>query len=140
MSLIKTVISSLKGDGSVIREVGEVIDKNFTSKRELEEKAMEIAAEQMKAQTDINKVEASHPSIFVAGWRPAIGWVGAAALAYSFILRDLFCYMLAIWSPETACPPALQMDELVWIVTSMLGIGAMRSYDKSKKVDTKRTM
>src|SRR4030042_267363 len=61
-----------------------------TKQAEIEAKAQVIEAELMKAQIEVNKIEASSTSIFVAGWRPAVGWVCACALFYHFIGFSLF--------------------------------------------------
>jgi hypothetical protein len=79
-------------------------------------------------QTKINEIEAQHRTVFVAGWRPFIGWVCGMALAYNFVIRDLF-----IWAfqPEVI-PPALAMDHLMTVLLGMLGLGGLRTYEKIK--------
>ena len=80
----------------------------------------------IELQTEINKMEAQHRTVFVAGWRPAIGWVCAFALAYNFVIRDLLVWYMG---PETA-PPALQMEHLMTVLLGMLGLGGMRTFEK----------
>jgi hypothetical protein len=80
----------------------------------------------IELQGEINKIEAQHRTIFVAGWRPFIGWVCGFALAYNFVLRDLLVWW---FGPETA-PPALQMEHLITVLVGMLGLGGLRSIDK----------
>jgi hypothetical protein len=62
-------------------------------KRKAEMELIKMAADgelkQVMGQLEINAKEAAHPSVFVAGWRPAFGWVGAAAFGYSTILQPL---------------------------------------------------
>ena len=82
----------------------------------------------IELQAEINKIEAQHRTIFVAGWRPFIGWVCGVALAYNFILRDLLVWFL---SPEQV-PPALQMEHLMTVLIGMLGLGGMRTFEKFK--------
>jgi len=95
-------------------------------------------------QLDINIAEAKHSSVFVAGWRPFIGWVGGGAMAYQFIVYPLLIWAWAIVQanggiPEGVNPPpVLETGALFSIVTGMLGVGAMRSHDKKHGVDTKR--
>ena len=80
----------------------------------------------IELQTKINEIEASHRTVFVAGWRPFIGWVCGVALAYNFVIRDLF-----IWITKTAdAPPALQMEHLMTVLLGMLGLGGLRTYEK----------
>lgn len=87
------------------------------------EKALEL----IKIQNEVNKIEAQHRSIFVAGWRPFIGWVCGLALLYNFILRDLIA-----WLSPGVMPPALQMEHLLTVLMGMLGLGGLRTYEKLK--------
>lgn len=87
------------------------------------EKALEL----IKIQNEVNKIEAQHRSIFVAGWRPFIGWVCGVALLYNFILRDIIAWL----SPDIM-PPALQMEHLLTVLLGMLGLGGLRTYEKLK--------
>lgn len=118
------IISSLLGGGnrgnSPIREI-------TTSIRELI-KGKEIDPETaIKYVHELNIAEAKHRSIFVAGWRPAIGWVGAMILFFNYIAVPLLTWIL----PDSN-PPVLDLDALWPVITGMLGIAGMRSYDKAK--------
>ncbi|MEM7208073.1 MAG: 3TM-type holin [Pseudomonadota bacterium] len=137
---------NLLGLGDLVKGVGSIADDLFTSDEErlkiaLSEK--QIDADVIKGQLEINKAEAQHSSVFVAGWRPFIGWVGGLALAYQFILYPILIWIWAIaqanqWVPaDLSHPPELDTGALFAIVTGMLGIGGMRSYDKLNQTDTK---
>lgn len=95
----------------------------------------ELAA--MTAQTDINKAEATNPNWFVAGWRPYVGWICGSGLLVQFIVRPL-----AMWGSALAGHavefPSLDMGTLMTLLTGMLGLGAMRSYEKSQGVEANR--
>ena len=80
----------------------------------------------IELQGEINKIEAQHRTIFVAGWRPFIGWVCGVALAYNFVLRDLLIWFIG---PEQV-PPALQTEHLMTVLIGMLGLGGMRTFEK----------
>jgi len=82
----------------------------------------------LEIQTRINEIEAKHRTVFVAGWRPFIGWVCGVALAYNFVVRDLLIWAL---NPDPV-PPALQMEHLMTVLLGMLGLGGMRTYEKLK--------
>ncbi|MBW2015898.1 MAG: holin family protein [Deltaproteobacteria bacterium] len=138
---------NLLGIGSIIQGVGKIADDLFTSDEErlkIALKEKEIEAELVKGQLEINRAEAQHKSIFVAGWRPFIGWVGGLALAYQFIIYPLMVWLWTLsqannWiSAEIKPPPVFQAGPLFAIVTGMLGIGGMRSFDKLKKTQTDR--
>ena len=93
-------------------------------KRKAEEamKLLEMAQGQAKGQMEINKEEARSASLFVSGWRPAVGWVCVLGLGI---------WALAVWNPGGPIPPSLG-DVLVELVFAMLGVGALRSFDKSR--------
>ena len=85
-------------------------------------------------QIAINKAEAKNPSIFVAGWRPFIGWVGGVAIAYNFIAYPLFGYFGSIYHLDLSNVPTLDMGVLFNLILAMLGFGGMRTYEKLKNV------
>ena len=83
------------------------------------------------AQIELNKVEAGHRSIFVAGWRPFIGWVCGLALLWHFILFDLLTWVTVNFFPHvTALPELTGTETLVTVLLSLLGLGAMRTAEK----------
>ncbi len=90
----------------------------------------------MIAQTDINKAEASNPSLFVSGWRPAIGWVSALALAYQYLLRPLSGTIAGIFG--IVIPPLPGLDDNLWqLMMGMLGMGGLRTFEKVQGVASK---
>ena len=102
-----------------------------------------ISAEQSRT----NQIEAQHKSIFVAGWRPFIGWICGIGIGYHFILRPLLMWVLAVVAvlvgrdiPEV---PALDVRELIELVLAMLGLGTMRMLEKrwgvAREVDPRRS-
>jgi hypothetical protein len=139
--------------GGIVEAVGKVADNLHTSDKERLDADIElrrlaldgakIEAELVKGQHDINKAEAQHASLFVAGWRPAIGWIGAAALAYQFILYPFLTWgwrliQAAGWVPADMMPPPVLDADALWVIlTGMLGIAGMRSLEKVKGVAAK---
>jgi len=90
----------------------------------------------MTAQTDINKVEASNSSIFVSGWRPAIGWVCALALVYQYLLRPLMTWGAGVAGYNL--PPMIGLDDNLWqLMMGMLGMGGLRTFEKVQGVASK---
>jgi hypothetical protein len=134
---------NILGIGSIVEGIGKVADDLFTSDEERLKISLEetrLGVEVAKGQLEVNKQEAAHSSLFVAGWRPCIGWIGAIALGYQFIL-----YPLMIWawtlaqdngviSLTTKAPPVMDSDVLFALITGMLGIAGLRSFDKTKGV------
>lgn len=90
--------------------------------------AMDGELKQVIAQLQINAQEAAHPSVWVAGWRPFYGWAGGAGFVYATILQPLLAWVAAIKGWPT--PPALNIDLLWVVITGMLGIGGLRTYEK----------
>lgn len=137
MGILGKLFGGGKSIAAPVNAIGNVLDKLFTSKDEKlthEEVRMRLMMQPDIAQVEINKIEAQHRSIFVAGWRPFIGWVCGIALAYNFILRDLIAWIMEVWSPTTEAPPELAMTHLMTVLMGMLGLGGMRTYEKLKGV------
>ena len=86
-----------------------------------------------KAQLAVNAVEAANPSIFVSGWRPFIGWICGFAIAYQFVIVPVGTWVALI--VQYAIPEAPQLDKQLWeLITAMLGMAGLRSYEKVKEV------
>ena len=118
--------------GNMAEGVANAIDK-FVETPE-EKKAAELIL--MKAQQDpdkwqieINKIEAGHRSIFVAGWRPAVGWVCVSALAWGWIVAPV----IKVVSPTTELP-AIELGQAISLIMTMLGMSALRSYEKKNHI------
>ena len=122
---------------SLVGPVTGLLDKFIEDKDQKNALAHEIATmserhaqELAKGQLDVNKTEAAHKSLFVAGWRPCIGWVCALGLFYNTIVANL----LGIWVEV----PEIDTTLLVPVMMGMLGLGAMRSYEKVNSVARER--
>jgi Holin of 3TMs, for gene-transfer release len=85
------------------------------------------------AQSEVNKVEAASTNIFEAGWRPALGWVCAAAFSFEFLLRPLIEWGFVVTGHPAPSLPRLD-DALTQLTYGMLGMGALRTYEKVKGV------
>ena len=123
--------------GSLIGPATQLLDKVIEDKDQKNTLAHEIATmaerhaqELAKGQLEVNKVEAAHHSIFVSGWRPCIGWVCALGLLYNTILSNI----LGIWVEV----PEIDTTLLVPVMMGMLGLGAMRSYEKVQGVSREK--
>ena len=121
--------------GGIVGEVMKGLDGLFTSDKErleAEARLTEILQRPNLAQIDVNKTEAAHASVFVAGWRPAIGWVCATALGWNFIGHDLALWGVALAGKTVAVPAPVAMGQLFELVLAMLGLGAFRTVEKVK--------
>ncbi len=123
---------------SLLPIVGEVLDRvvpdkagNEKAKSDLERTLAQAAVKGQLGQLEINKVEAAHRSVFVAGWRPCVGWVCAAALAFHFIVAPVVEWAGALWGFHLPVP-SFDMDSLLFVLGSLLGIGSLRTLEKTK--------
>jgi len=124
---------------ALIGPVSSLLDKVIPDADEKNRLAHEIATmaekqahEAAMAQVEVNKAEAQHKSIFVAGWRPMVGWTCAVALANHFVLAPLILFGVGISGVEIPDLPAFDMDSLMTVLLGMLGLGGLRTYEKQK--------
>ena len=127
---------------ALIGPVTGLLDKFIEDKDQKAKLAHEIATmaekqmhEQTMGQLEVNKSEAAHRSIFVAGWRPFIGWVCGIALAYHFIVAPMIVFALVAFNITGLHPsdlPRFDMDSLMTVLLGMLGLGGLRTFEKSK--------
>jgi len=121
------VVSAAEGVANIIDQFVETDDE----KRTAEVIKAKMMMKPSLAQIEINKIEAGHRSIFVAGWRPFIGWVCGLALVWHFILFDLLNWVTVNFFPHVTELPELSGTEtLVTVLLSLLGLGAMRTAEK----------
>lgn len=111
-----------------------VVNKIWPDKTEQEKAELAASLAVIQGQMQINQAEAASSSVFVAGWRPFIGWVCGAALAYTFLGYPVLVWASTLWFPHVT-PPALRMDEMLYqLLFGMLGMGALRTFEKVKGV------
>lgn len=127
--------------------LGNVLDRLFpdpATAAEAKIKVMEMAQRGELAQLDadlkmatgqieVNRVEAAHQSLFVAGWRPAIGWVCGAAFAFKFVVGPSAVVVMAMLGQPIDLPE-FDFTEMSTILLGMLGLGGLRTVEKIKKV------
>ncbi len=131
------ISAALELGTSVINKIWPDPVKQAEEQRKLQELAQKGSLEELNAevrllvsQIDLNKVEAAHKSIFVAGWRPFVGWVCGFGLLYNVILAPF----LDIWLTV----PEVKTDLLYPVLLGMLGLGGMRSFEKVKRVSREK--
>ena len=128
------MIGKLLG-GGLVDSVGKIVDELHTSDEEKAQakiKLKQLENDLQTKQMEINKVEAGHKSIFVAGWRPATGWLIVGILFYSYILQPFIIMTLKILGKDIEIPN-LNTSEVMPIILGMLGLGFSRSYEKKIK-------
>ena len=119
--------------------LGNVLDRFFPDKekaaeaqRAIETALLENAAQINLAQIEVNKEEAQHRTVFVAGWRPFIGWVCGVALAWHFVGVPVTLFFIAWSGAEVPELPVFDMNSLMTVLTGMLGLGGLRTFEKMK--------
>lgn len=107
-------------------------DKNerARAKEQMELQLVSAITGLVQGQLEINKQEAQHQSIFVAGWRPAIGWICGSALGWNYILQPILSWSAFLLGADLAEAPRLDTAELTTILLGMLGLGGLRTYEK----------
>ena len=119
---------------------GKVLDK-FVQDKDLKAKLdheLNMAFHEANlAQTEINKVEAASQSMFVAGWRPFVGWTCGVALMYHFLLLPLLHFILKATGNEVELPE-FDFSHLSTILMGMLGLGSLRTYEKLRGVSREK--
>ena len=130
MGILSTIFGG--GTSEAVNAVGSAFDKLFTSD---EERAnAEVVLERLRQnphilQAEINKVEAGHRSLLVAGWRPFIGWVCGIGLLWAFLGQPLFMWVVAI-SGSNIVAPVVLTENMMELVLAMLGLGGLRTVEK----------
>lgn len=132
--------------GGVVETVSNLIDDLVTTDKERLDAELELrklGLEELKVdaslaqgQMDVNKVEAAHANVWVSGWRPAVGWVGVAAMGYQFVLYPFLVWAWALmqavgWVPAALTPPPMLETDALWVIlTGILGLGTARTVEK----------
>jgi len=122
-------LSSLVGGGAITaaQGVANIVDQFIETddeKRAWETVKAKMAQEPQLAQIELNKVEAGHRTMFVAGWRPAAGWVCSIGLAFIFLVNPIIQWVTGEPGPE------LPTDIMFELMLGMLGLGGLRTFEK----------
>jgi len=134
--------------GGVVDKALDMVDKLIPDKTKANELKMqletlrvtqdhelEMAENQLaQAQIEVNKAEATNPSIFVSGWRPFIGWVCGTGIAYAFIIHPMALFAASFTTVDLSRMPSLDVGTLMSLVLSMLGIAGLRTVEKTQGV------
>ena len=127
---------SITGIGEIANFATDLVNKFWPDKTQAEKdqlalqvQQMTIAANLTQGQIDVNKAEASNQSIFVAGWRPFVGWVCGAAFGWTFVIGPLMSFTLSAFKVSVSLPQ-LDLSQLSPVLMGMLGLGVMRTVEK----------
>lgn len=127
---IINAVRDLAGEVIVDKDKRDEINLKLT---ELEDRANARLHEELMGQIEVNKIEAASTDRFVAGWRPFIGWTGGVGLAWTFVGSPFIEYLSRLFG-WTGTMPEVDTSSLMALVMAMLGIGGMRTYEKTRAV------
>lgn len=133
MSIVGDILSNA---GSLAKDIREAItgDISSTAKAELELKAKEIETSVLNAQAEINMEEAKSGNLFLAGWRPALGWLCVSVLALHFFIFPIIVWILKMIGTELILP-SFEIDTIIGLLAGILGI--LRTVEKKNGTSTK---
>lgn len=127
---------SITGIGEIANFATDLVNKFWPDKTQAEKdqlalqvQQMTIAANLTQGQIDVNKAEASSQSVFVAGWRPFVGWVCGAAFGWTFVIGPFLSFTLNAFKMSVSLPQ-LDLSQLSPVLMGMLGLGVMRTVEK----------
>jgi hypothetical protein len=133
-------LTSLFGAGDTVEKAGKAFDELFTSDDERNQARIVLEKLNQKPlilQAELNKIEAGHRSLWVAGWRPAIGWMCALALFFFYIPKFLLATIVWVvvidqggWGAIPAYP--VEANSLFELVLALLGMSTLRTVEKAK--------
>lgn len=128
--IVKELVGPVTG---LLSEFIEDKDQKARLAHEIATLAQKEAHKNAALQLEVNKTEAAHKSLFVAGWRPFIGWTCGLGMFGNFITIPFANFVLALLSYEIVIP-LVPLETMMPVLMGMLGLGAMRSFEKTRKV------
>ena len=124
---------------SLIAPITGLLDKFIEDKDQKARLAHELATmsqkhiqDQVMGQLEINKAEAQSRNIFIAGWRPFIGWTCGIAMAWHFVGVPVTLFFTGWFGIEIPDLPQFDMESLMTVLLGMLGLGGLRTFEKVK--------
>jgi hypothetical protein len=140
----------LTGIGSLADLVGKVVDRVWPDATRAQEIKLELfkaeqagalqeltnAWDNAKAQLAVNQVEAGSSNLFIAGWRPFVGWVCGIAMTYKFVIEPILIFGFAAAGKQIDLPP-FDFSVMITVLMAMLGLGGMRTFEKVKGVNVR---
>lgn len=125
---------SILGIDGVTNLASTIVNKIWPDKTQEEQAQIAYAVAVVQGQLATNQTEASNTNIFVAGWRPFIGWICGTGLGWNYAGRPLICAVMTIFGHPVDIP-VMDLSELMPLLIGMLGLGGMRTYEKINGVN-----
>lgn len=127
------IVSVDLNPGSIIGALAGLIDELFTTDDERNAaklKLVELEQQGRLAQIEVNKTEAASNNVFVAGWRPFIGWICGLSLGWTYLGYQVANWVIGVWFPGIPLPAIVGQENLLELVLAMLGVAGLRTYEK----------
>jgi len=131
MAILSALIGPVTG---LLDKFVEDKDQKAALAHEISTMADRHAQQLALAQVEVNKAEAASGSVWKGGWRPFVGWMCGTAFAYHFVIQPLAIFIVAAYGMEIPALPEFDMGQLMTVLMGMLGLGGLRSFEKSKGV------
>ena len=131
MAILSALIGPVTG---LLDKFVEDKDQKVALAHEISTMADRHAQDLALAQIEVNKAEAASSSVWKGGWRPFVGWVCGTAFAYHFVIQPLAIFVVAAYGMEIPELPDFDMGQLMTVLMGMLGLGGLRSFEKTKGV------
>ena len=125
----------ITGLGAVADLATTVINKLFPDKSEQEKQQLALALTAMQGQLDANKAEGANPNLFVAGWRPFVGWICGTGFGVQFVIGPLVEWGSGAFGHSVKFPP-MDLGTMMPLLLGMLGLGGMRTAEKINGVNS----
>ena len=136
--LIDAISSAVSSIFGIVDKMVPDKDAAAKMKHELEVQMLGIQAQLQNGQIEINKIEAASQNLFVAGWRPFIGWVCGIGIFWHFIGYDFASWIIALGGWDVVVPKLVGTDTLMELVLAMLGLAGYRTFEKVKGVSREK--
>lgn len=127
--------------GSIIDIIGNVLDRvlpDTVSKEKAKAKLQELETkgeiDLLLKQIEVNQQEAKHSSVFVAGWRPAVGWSCVAIFVWHYLLLPILITIATLHGTDISNLPQFDLSDILYVMGALLGIGGFRTFEKIKNV------
>ena len=124
MGLLKKIL----GGSDIVRDIGDAIDKNITN----DEERMDAHRKWDELQTQVNLEEAKHRSVFIAGWRPFLGWSFSIGISLHVVIMPMVQWVLLVCGVEKIPLPEFPLEIMLELIFGMLGMAGLRTYEKFK--------
>lgn len=128
------LLAAIPGALKLLNGALDFFDGDKKRQAEVAIKELEAGYAAQMAQLEVNKTEAQHPSLFVAGWRPAVGWCSIIAILYAVLLQPLLSWLSV--NAGWVAPPMIDEVIFVELLMAMLGVSGLRTYEKRQGVST----